>query len=57
MGKRLIIIDVDTRIDDQEGGLLNETPLNKENMSGRTGGVLNHFLYGKFSYWGVWEIY
>ena len=45
--KKLLILDVDTRIDTGAGAMMNKTPLKAEEMTGRTGGMMNHYLYGK----------
>ncbi|KAM0347341.1 hypothetical protein ACHAPU_004861 [Fusarium lateritium] len=44
--KKLLILDVDTRIDDGPGGMMNQSTLNPKEMTGRTGGMMNHYLYG-----------
>jgi hypothetical protein len=43
--KKVLIIDVDSRLDLSEGAILNPDPVNAKTMKGRTGGILNHFLY------------
>ncbi|KAF4442442.1 hypothetical protein F53441_11728 [Fusarium austroafricanum] len=45
LGKKLLILDVDTRMDTGPGALMNETTLNYKEMKGRSGGLLNHYLY------------
>lgn len=47
LGKKVLIIDVDSRLDLDTGAMLNQWSPKKESMKGRTGGILNHFLYGK----------
>ncbi|KAF4978637.1 hypothetical protein FZEAL_5040 [Fusarium zealandicum] len=45
LGKRLLILDVDTRLDDGPGSMMNESFLDSKTMTGRTGGMMNHYLY------------
>ncbi|KPM41467.1 hypothetical protein AK830_g5079 [Neonectria ditissima] len=45
LGKKLLILDVDTRLDLGPGALLNEDPLRQNNVTARTGGWLDHYLY------------
>jgi hypothetical protein len=45
--KKILIIDVDSRLDLSEGAILNKKPLDKTTIKGRTAGILNHFLYGE----------
>jgi len=45
--KKLLILDVDTRLDTGAGAMMNKSPLKAEEMTGRTGGMMNHYLYGK----------
>ncbi|KAF7556432.1 hypothetical protein G7Z17_g1406 [Cylindrodendrum hubeiense] len=45
LGKKLLILDVDTRMNDGPGDLMNQNPLDHKNMTGRTGGWLDHQLY------------
>ncbi|KAI5456017.1 hypothetical protein BGZ63DRAFT_368002 [Mariannaea sp. PMI_226] len=45
LGKKLIILDVDTRIHTNTGDLMNTDPLYYKNLTGRTGGWMNHYLY------------
>lgn len=44
--KKLLILDVDTRLDTGPGGIMNKTTLNSKGMTGRTAGMMNHYLYG-----------
>jgi CO dehydrogenase/acetyl-CoA synthase gamma subunit (corrinoid Fe-S protein) len=44
---KILIIDIDSRLDTEEGGMLNSTSPTAKNMLARTGGYLNHMLYGK----------
>lgn len=44
--KKLLILDVDTRLDTGAGTLLNKSPLNPSELTGRSGGMMNHYLYG-----------
>jgi hypothetical protein len=46
LGKKLLILDVDTRIHTDTGDMMNDNPLFYKNMTGRTGGWMNHYLYG-----------
>ncbi|TVY78779.1 hypothetical protein Focb16_v009750 [Fusarium oxysporum f. sp. cubense] len=43
--KKLLILDVDTRLDTGPGGIMNKTTLNSKGMTGRTAGMMNHYLY------------
>lgn len=43
--KKILIIDVDSRLDLSEGAILSKKPLNQRTIKGRTAGILNHFLY------------
>ncbi|KAL2673878.1 hypothetical protein Neosp_012322 [[Neocosmospora] mangrovei] len=45
LGKKLLILDVDTRIDEGAGAMMNTSKLNPKEMVGRTGGMMNHYLY------------
>ncbi|KAL6406784.1 hypothetical protein AUP68_09590 [Ilyonectria robusta] len=49
LGKKLLILDVDTRMEEKDGDLMNTHPMNYKNMTGRTGGWMNHQLYGMLS--------
>jgi hypothetical protein len=45
--KKLLILDVDTRLDKGAGAMMNtSSPLNADEMTGRTAGMMNHYLYG-----------
>ncbi|KAM0547792.1 hypothetical protein ACHAPJ_010253 [Fusarium lateritium] len=44
LGKKLLILDVDTRLDNSPGSIMNKT-LNPNELSGRAGGIMNHYLY------------
>lgn len=47
LGKRVVIVDTDTRLDGKtENTMLNECPLDFTTLPGRTGGHLNHYIYG-----------
>lgn len=46
LGKKLLILDVDTRVDEGAGAMMNKSRLNPKEMVGRTGGMMNHYLYG-----------
>lgn len=47
LGKRVVIIDTDTRLDDKkENTMLHDCPLDFPSLPGRTGGHLNHYIYG-----------
>jgi hypothetical protein len=47
LGNRVILIDTDTRLNATEGNtMLNNCPLYYPSLPGRTGGHLNHYLYG-----------
>lgn len=48
LGKKLLILDVDTRPNDGPGGLLNDTKLDVANVTGRTAGLMNHYMYGTY---------
>lgn len=49
LGQRLLILDADSRVSEKEiDSMLTPSPLNDDIMSGRTAGMLNHFLYGRF---------
>lgn len=48
LGKKVLIVDVDSRLDLNTGAMLNPDSPDKNTMKGRTGGILNHLLYGKF---------
>ncbi|KAJ4012323.1 hypothetical protein NW752_007997 [Fusarium irregulare] len=43
--KKLLILDVDTRLDTGAGAMMNKTSMKAEEMTGRTGGMMNHYLY------------
>ncbi|CAI6099752.1 hypothetical protein V2G26_004478 [Clonostachys chloroleuca] len=46
LGQRLLILDADSRVSEKEiDSMLTPSPLNDDIMSGRTAGMLNHFLY------------
>ncbi|CAF3599227.1 unnamed protein product [Fusarium graminearum] len=45
LGKKLLILDVDTRLDTGAGAMMNKSAMNAEEMTGRTGGMMNHYLY------------
>ncbi|KAF4496310.1 hypothetical protein FAGAP_7566 [Fusarium agapanthi] len=45
LGKKLLILDVDTRLDKGPGAMLNDSALDYKQMKGRTGGIMNHYLY------------
>ncbi|KAL5603721.1 hypothetical protein FOVSG1_006471 [Fusarium oxysporum f. sp. vasinfectum] len=46
LGKKVILIDTDTRLDaNNENTMLNKCPLHYPTLPGRTGGHLNHYLY------------
>ncbi|KAH6874451.1 hypothetical protein B0T10DRAFT_533000 [Thelonectria olida] len=46
LGKRVVIIDTDTRLDEaEERTMLHRDPLEYTGLPGRTGGHLNHYLY------------
>lgn len=47
LGKKILLIDVDSRLDLSEGAMLNTQTPKKGTMKGRTAGILNHFLYGE----------
>jgi hypothetical protein len=47
LGKKILLIDVDSRLDLSEGAMLNPDEPKKGTMKGRTAGILNHFLYGE----------
>lgn len=47
LGKKILIIDVDSRLDLGQGAILNPDSLDQGTMKGRTAGILNHLLYGK----------
>lgn len=47
--KKLLILDVDTRLDTGAGAMMNKTSLNANEMTGRTAGMMNHYLYGMSS--------
>ncbi|KAF5679408.1 hypothetical protein FHETE_825 [Fusarium heterosporum] len=43
--KKLLILDVDTREDNGPGGMMNQSTLSPKEMTGRAGGMMNHYLY------------
>ncbi|KAI1016324.1 hypothetical protein LB503_010220 [Fusarium chuoi] len=45
LGKKLLILDVDTRLDKGPGAVMNDSALDYKEMKGRTGGIMNHYLY------------
>ncbi|KAH7126034.1 hypothetical protein EDB81DRAFT_889745 [Dactylonectria macrodidyma] len=45
LGKKVLILDVDTRVTGGDGDLMNDNPMDYRNMTGRTGGWMNHYLY------------
>ncbi|RGP69004.1 hypothetical protein FSPOR_4981 [Fusarium sporotrichioides] len=47
--KKLLILDVDTRLDKGAGALMNKSPLNPGELTGRSAGMMNHYLYGTLS--------
>lgn len=51
LGKKLLILDVDTRLDKGPGAVMNDSALDYKEMKGRTGGIMNHYLYGMFFFW------
>jgi hypothetical protein len=46
--KKLLILDVDTRLDRGAGAVTNKSPLSPSELTGRSGGMMNHYLYGIF---------
>lgn len=46
LGKKLLILDVDTRLDLEQGSMFSDQPLHFNNMTGRSGGQMNHYMYG-----------
>lgn len=46
LGKDVLILDVDTRVDNKARAL-GPAIFNKENMTPRAAGMLNHYIYGK----------
>jgi hypothetical protein len=49
LGKKILVLDVDTRSLDGEGGMLSES-IQYETMTPHTAGMLNHYLYGMSIY-------
>ncbi|KAI9150657.1 hypothetical protein HJFPF1_10432 [Paramyrothecium foliicola] len=47
LGSKILIVDIDTRVDLEEGGIQNPEASDKKKMKGRTAGYLNHMLYGR----------
>ncbi|CAI6077873.1 hypothetical protein V2G26_021102 [Clonostachys chloroleuca] len=46
LGNKVVVIDVDTRVSEEnENTLLNPNPFDFSKLGGRTGGHLNHYLY------------
>ncbi|KAJ3528891.1 hypothetical protein NM208_g10003 [Fusarium decemcellulare] len=45
LGKKLLILDVDSRLDQGPGAMMNKSTLSPKEMTGRTGGMMNHYLY------------
>ncbi|KEY73669.1 hypothetical protein S7711_07716 [Stachybotrys chartarum IBT 7711] len=45
LGKKVLILDVDSRLDTSEGTMLNPDPLNRDTMKPRSAGIMNHMLY------------
>lgn len=43
---KVCILDVDSRILDGAGGLLNDEPLGWNEVNKQTGGLINHYLFG-----------
>ncbi|KAG5657640.1 hypothetical protein KAF25_007673 [Fusarium avenaceum] len=43
--KKLLILDVDTRLDTGAGAMMDRSPMNTSAMTGRTAGMMNHYLY------------
>jgi hypothetical protein len=50
MGKRVIILTVDSRPRDKVGELLAKDPLKYASTNPSAFGALNHYLYGKYNY-------
>lgn len=49
LGNKVVVIDVDTRVSEEnENTLLNPNPFDFSKLGGRTGGHLNHYLYGEW---------
>jgi hypothetical protein len=46
MKKKLLILDVDTRLDTGDDSMMNPKGLKADKMSGRTAGMMSHYLYG-----------
>jgi hypothetical protein len=44
--EKIMIMDIDTRLDVGQGGMMNEKAGSESTMLARTGGYLNHMLYG-----------
>ncbi|EWY80858.1 hypothetical protein FOYG_16775 [Fusarium oxysporum NRRL 32931] len=45
MKKKLLILDVDTRLDTGDDSMMNPKGLKADKMSGRTAGMMSHYLY------------
>ncbi|KAH7007788.1 hypothetical protein EDB80DRAFT_752285 [Ilyonectria destructans] len=45
LGKKVLILDVDSRLDTSKGAMLNPDKPTRKTMNKRTGGILNHMLY------------
>lgn len=49
LGKRLLILDADSRLETEPGHMLAPPPLTHEDIKRGTAGMMNHFLYGTFT--------
>jgi hypothetical protein len=47
LGRRVLILDADSRPLDGPGMLLNESQMAYDRMTPHTAGMLNHYLYGE----------
>jgi len=48
LGKKILILDADSRSLDGPKGVLSKVPLNVNGLPPDTSGRLNHFMYGKY---------
>ena len=48
LGKKALILDVDTRYNDEAGSMFGDKLINKNNLQPHSAGYLNHYLYGMF---------
>lgn len=57
LGKKILILDVDSRHLDGPKGVLSKAPLNATQLPPDTSGRLNHFMFGKYSDFGLFLLH